>query len=501
MRSWIATGCLVCGLLHATDSWAGHDQWISQTAGDTLRISLQNAILTALERNPNLSIQRLDPAVARSHADEQRAAFDPTLTVSTTRDESKTQRFLGAQPNPFDMTSERTQYTAGLSQTLPTGTSISVDASVYGSTSSIYEPQYSGNIGITVTQSLLKGFGIAPNMADLRKARLDLEISRSELKAMAEGLLTDTEKAYWALYLAAEEKLIQEESLRLANRQLDESLERVAVGKLPELELAAVRAEVAKREGNLIDAQSRYEEARLDFLYLLNLADQTSWSTIPIPMDRPTASADSLEDVSVHEAVALEYRPDLQQARLDYEKGVLEVARTKNGLLPRLDFFITLGTTSYARTFGDALPDIDSPFYNVNAGISFDFPIPNRSARAQVKRAEKTREQLDYALENMARLAQMDIRAAYIEVLRTRRQIEATQVTRDLQKKNLEAEVEKFRVGKSTNLLVLQVQRDFTASKLDGIRAVVNYLDALVQFYLMEGTVLERRGIGIPSEL
>jgi len=30
---------------------------------------------------------------------------------------------------------------------------------------------------------------------------------------------------------------------------------------------------------------------------------------------------------------------------------------------------------------------------------------------------------------------------------------------------------------------------------------VVDYLDALVEFYLMEGTVLERRGIGLPSEL
>jgi len=501
MRLWIAVGCLLCGLMTAADSWSENDESVFPNAADTLRISLKDAVLTALERNPNLLIQRLDPAVARSYADEQRAAFDPTLTISATRDESKTQRFLGAQPVPFEMTSERTQYSAGLSETLPTGTSISVDASINGSTSSIYEPQYSGNLGVTVTQSLLRGFGVGPNMADLRSARLDLEISRSELKGMAERLLADTEHAYWALYLAAEENLIQQESLRLANRQLDESLERVAVGKLPELELAAVRAEAAKRQGALIDAQSRYEQARLDLLYLLNPPGQASWSTIPVPLDKPWAAADSLDDVAVHEAVALTYRPDLEQARLDYRKGELEVVRTRNGLLPRLDFFITLGRTSYARTFDDALPDIGSPFYNVNAGLSFDFPIPNRGARAGARRAERTREQLDYALQNMERLVQRDIRAAYIEVLRTHQQIEATRVTRDLQERNLEAELEKFRVGKSTNLLVLQVQRDFTASRLDGIRAVVDYLDALVEFYLMEGTVLERRGIGLPSEL
>ena len=499
MRTALTIVCILLGTAHAAVPvvWGG----ISPVAEDTLRISLQDAILTALERNPDMSIQRLDPAIAKSYLDEQRAAFDPTFTVSGTYDESKSQRFLGSRPDPFEITSKRTQVDAGISETLPTGTTLSVDASILESTSNIFSPQFSGNIGLTITQSLLRGVGIGANMANLRKARMDLEISRSELKGMAESLIADTEKAYWDLYLAAEETQIQEESLRLANRQLSESLERVAVGKLPELELAAVRAEVAKRQGALIDAQSRYEQARLDFLFLLNPTDQAPWSTVPIPVDRPSVAADSLDDLSVHEEVALKYRPDLEQARLAYRKGELDVTLTKNGLLPLLDFFITLGKTTYAQTFGDALPDVESPFYNVNAGVSFEFPIPNREARAQATRARKSKDQLEYALQNMERLVQRDIRSAYIEVLRTRQQIEATRVTRDLQEKNLEAELEKFRVGKSTNLLVLQVQRDFTASRLDCIRAIVDYLAALVDFYSMEGTLLERRGIQVPSVL
>jgi outer membrane protein TolC len=99
----------------------------------------------------------------------------------------------------------------------------------------------------------------------------------------------------------------------------------------------------------------------------------------------------------------------------------------------------------------------------------------------------------------MERMVQRDVRSAYTEVMRTRQQIEATRVTRDLQEQNLEAEVEKFRVGRSTNLLVLGVQRDFTASQLDVIRAAVDYLNALVDLYVMEGTLLERRGINVPS--
>lgn len=189
------------------------------------------------------------------------------------------------------------------------------------------------------------------------------------------------------------------------------------------------------------------------------------------------------------------YRPDLQQARLNYKKNELDIIRTRNGLLPRLDLFINLSRTTYAQSLRASVPDPHSPFYDVSVGITFDFPVPNQQARARLARTKYSREQLALALKNMERLVQWDVRSAYIEVLRSRQQINATQVARALQEKKLQAELEKFSVGKSTNFLVLQAQRDFTASSLNEARAMVSYLEALVNLYLMEGTLLERRGI------
>lgn len=502
MRFLLLFLCLITGVANTAETNVIVEKASpGQAGGDTLRIKLQEAILLALARNPDMAIQRLDPAITRTYADEQRAAFDPSITASADRSETKMLRFLGSRPDPFEMTTTRTQYDFGLSETLPTGTSISADISLSGSISSIYSDQFSGSIGLTITQSLLQGFGVGVNLANLRKARLDMETSQEELKAVAEELVANVEKAYWDLYLKAEEINIQKQSFELANRQLQETLERVAVGRLPELELASVRAEVANRQEALIDAQSVYEQARLYFLFLLNPEEEAIWSILPVPLDKPFIPRDSLDAFSIHEQLGMKYRPDLRQARLELQKGELEIVRTKNGLLPRLDLFITLGKTSYARTFREALPDIKSPFYNVNLGVSFDFPVPNRQARAQVARARKTREQMALSLSNMERLVQWDIRSAYIEVLRLRQQIEATRVTRELQDQNLAAELEKFRVGKSTNLQVLQVQRDFTASQLDEVRAMVLYLNSLIDLYLMEGSLLERRGINAPTGL
>jgi len=77
--------------------------------------------------------------------------------------------------------------------------------------------------------------------------------------------------------------------------------------------------------------------------------------------------------------------------------------------------------------------------------------------------------------------------------------ISASTATRKFQEEKLRIETEKFRVGRSTNLFVAQVQRDFLASRIGEVKTVVNYLKAIVDFYRLEGSLLERRGIRAPG--
>ena len=463
---------------------------------DTLEVALHDAILFGLEHNPTVTIERLTPARTETFAGELRAAFDPMLIVTGQRSEVKSLRRLGTQRIPVDLYDNRFDYSIDLMEKLPTGTTITAGVGMTGSVSSLYTDQFTGGFEVTITQSLLRGFSVQTNLAILRKARLDVEMSKYELKGVAESVVADIEKSYWDLYLSGEEMVIQKKSLELAEQQLDESLERVAVGKLPSLEIAAVEAEVAERKSALIDAQSLHEQARLRFLYLMHPESETFWSTFIFPSDQPFLPQDSLDVISVHDSLGLKYRADLQQARLALEKGDLDLIRTKNGLLPQLDLFITVGRTSYSETFNkEAYPNLTSPFYQARAGINFVLPVPNRQAAAQVARASYSREQQELAVQNMIKMVQWDIRSACAEISRARQQIEATRMTRELQEKRLAAEQEKFRVGKSINFLVLQAQRDFIAAKLDEGRAMVAHLYALIDLYVAEGTLLERRGV------
>ena len=65
----------------------------------------------------------------------------------------------------------------------------------------------------------------------------------------------------------------------------------------------------------------------------------------------------------------------------------------------------------------------------------------------------------------------------------------------------MRAETEKFRVGKSTSLLVAQTQRDLIASRISQVESIVEYLKAFVELYRLEGSLLERRGIALKKFL
>jgi outer membrane protein TolC len=192
-------------------------------------------------------------------------------------------------------------------------------------------------------------------------------------------------------------------------------------------------------------------------------------------------------------------RPILNQARLQLLRGDLELVKTRNGLLPLMDLFITLGKSGYANSFGDSVDRIDGDSYDALAGVTIQYPFFNRDAKAAHRRAQLSREQAQDALDNLSQLVEVDVRTAYIEVDRTKQQIAASSITRKFNEEKLRTETEKLRVGKSTSFLVAQAQRDLLVSRIAEVQALANYLKALIDLYRQDGSLLARRGISAPG--
>ncbi len=457
-----------------------------------LEITLGDAILMSLENNRALRIERLSPSIRKTYEQQEQAVFDPEVSagISASRERST---------ETGDITDGDAGVSMGIGRFLPTGTGISAGISADRDWSDLYSDRHATRAGLTVTQALLQGGGIDFNLAGIRQAKLDTLSSEYELRGFAENLVAEVETAYWNYALAGRRIEIYRRSLELAEKQIKETEDRISAGTLAEIELAAALAEAALRKEALINAVSDMESMRLKLLNLINPGPGGAWNMAVKLKNLPAVPDVELDGVDVHSAVALKMRPDINQARLNVQRGDLDVVKTKNGLLPRMDFFISLGKTGYADSFGGSVEDIGGKSYDVSAGISFQWPVGNRDAESRHRRAVLSRRQADEALENFCQLAELDVRLAFIRVNLAYQQITATAATLNLQEEKLRAETEKFRVGRSTAMLVATAQRDLLAAQISEIQAVVSHLNSLVDLFRLEGSLLERRGLSTGS--
>ena len=457
-----------------------------------VRVTVEQAVLMALDNHRGFRVDRLAPEIRRTFEDRERAVFDPVIDAGAAG--SVVDSPLDTPPSGDALTDE-VRVDVGASKRFLTGTDVRVGLTAERQGSNRLDTRYATRAGLSLTQALLRGRGREVNIASLRQAEIGTDVSRFELRGVAETLAARTETAYWNYALALRQLRIFEESVSLARRQLEETREIVRVGRLPETELVAARAEVALRRQELIDARNEVELARLDFLRLINPPGPDLWSRKLDLLDEPAAPEIELDDVSEHVQVALRMRPDLNQARLAARLEELEVVKTRNGLLPRMDLFINLGMTGYANSFGRSVDGLSDDHYDVLAGLTFEFPLGNRNPKARHKRASLSLLQAREALANLSQLVALDVQSAYIEVDTARQQIRASTATRKLEEEKVRVERERFRVGRSTSFLVAQAQRDLVRSRILEIRAVVTVLDALVNLYRLEGSLLERWGI------
>jgi len=337
------------------------------------------------------------------------------------------------------------------------------------------------------------------NLIDVRKAKLGTDISIFELRGVTEAFLADTENAYWDYVLAGQEIDIDKKSLAVAQQQLDEIKQRIEIGTLAGIEEAAANAELARRRQALIDARASLEASHLRLVRLLNPSEEGRLDVEIKTTSSPSIEPQPIADLEDRLQLAEKLRPDLAEARLRLRQNTLQTIATANGLLPQLDLFITLGRTGYAESFGDSFSNLKDNTRDFSAGIRLSQYLDNRSARASDLASRASRQQAEESVQNLRQLVSLDVRLAVNEAERSRQQIDATKATRVAQEKTLQAEQDRFEVGASTSLLVAQAQRDLLASAIAEVEAVINYRKAMVSLYLVEGSLLERRGVNLST--
>lgn len=466
-----------------------------RTATPNIELSVEQSIVLALHNNPELHIAQLNPVIAGTFEQAERSLFSPELFAEAEYSREKANEISRSTGEGFEVEGRDASATVGIQKFFPSGTTVELSTSQRRNISDRAPEQQVASVGLSVTQSLLRGLGPAVNMVSVKQAQLNTLASTYELRCFTEALVAEIEIAYWEYVLYNQEISIFEQSLTIAKQQLNEVLQRIDVGIIPEIEAAAARAEVAHHQQSLIDAHSLLESKRLMLIRLLNPGD---WYDLNIvALSEPNLEPVPLDDCAERLELALQSRPDLQEAQLRLKQNRLETIKTRNGLLPRLDLFIALDKTGYADTFTGSFEQIDESNYEFTAGLELSHYLGRRRSKAYDTAAWANREQAAKAVANLRQIIGYEVRLAINEVERARKQMTATKVSRTYQEETLRAEEERFDVGETTAIIVAKAQRDLLASRIAEVEAVVNYRIGLVKLYLAEGSLLDRRGIQI----
>lgn len=482
----------------------------------TMELTLSEAIDRAIQENLSLEIERLNPDIQEAEIGAEISVFDPVLDAEARHVDGDVPAsgFLsgagvGSATDPFGgdpvlggIQSENTDATVGLSQYLKTGTryELRLDYLREETTSQFagFNPAYEWNATAGVSQSLLEGFNAIPTRAFIKIAENERLSAELGLRQAAMDVALETINRYWEVVFAEADLSIKRQSLDLALDLLRIKRAEVEAGVEAPIEIVSASAGVAQREQALIVAENNIEFAQDLLRRVINVGtDPEAWQQPIEPADNPVFSVFE-PDLEASIAMAMDYRPLLEIARLGIENSELGVQAAKNRLLPTLDVGGGVTWHGLGENPGNSFDTMaGSDYYSWNVGLMFNYPLGNNAARSQYRVAKLREEQSTLQLEDARQAVIQDVRTAVRELVNSRKRIEAAVAARILARERLDSIEKTYGVGLATAFDVLEFQEDFTQAQVDEIRAIIDYIENVARLERAEGTILQRHGLEV----
>jgi len=145
--------------------------------------------------------------------------------------------------------------------------------------------------------------------------------------------------------------------------------------------------------------------------------------------------------------------------------------------------------------FPSSLDEFDNTDYT--AGIILSHPLGNREAKSQLHRANLQRMKYQESMDYLKQKIQVEVRQAILEIKRYREKIIASQANRKKQEEKLKGEQEKFRLGRSTNLMVFQAQRDLIEAEVNEVTTIIKQIKTFIALQRVKGTLLQQWSLDV----
>jgi len=470
-----------------------------------IKLGLDEAIRLALEKSFMVKVDAFNPLIARANLTTAWGSYDPKLTGSYQRSRNEAPEL--ADPltglRPSAAITKTDNASLALEGALPLGTTYQIGANTtnYRGTFNSNADTYNTYGGITLTQPLLRDFGLNPGLYQIRIARTNLAISEWEYRASITNLITQVIYSYSDLHLAQANLKSAIRSRDMAVQLYNENEGRRQRGAMSEYEVLSARARVANREDSVIRAERGVRLAENALKQLVSDEHNPEFLTWHLAIDPLPAPPAVAIDAAAGFREALAQRPDYRSSKLGVTKNELERRYQRNQLLPRVDLNGSYGYNGIGSDFATSRTDARHQDFNAySTGVSVSVPLTSATERGRARAAKLRLRQAETDLERLEQDILIDVSNAAQQVESTRSRVIATKTARELNETMLQAELKRLQAGEGSTFYVLQQQDQLSYAEVAAAQAQADQRKALAEYDRQTGHTLATYHIALRND-
>jgi outer membrane protein len=371
-----------------------------------------------------------------------------------------------------------------------------------------------------IAQPLFRNAGRANNTRYIAIAKTNKKISSAVLEQQMISTIAGVDSLYTDLISLQDEVKVQQQALTAAEQLFSNDRQQLDVGRLPPIEVTRAESLVTSTRVLLEQAKALRDQQEVILRTLVDPRSLTGPIAQPpeIVATDPLSSPPAAVETPLLDLVklALDTRPDVQQARLQIVNGERQVAGSANATKPEIDVYGTYetrggvlpgqletgGSTLTGNTALDQVPTggtRSSTLYE--AGIQFYLPLQNRVAKANLTMDKATLHQQQLRETQLESAVAAEVRNAMIALRAAENAAAGAVKARELQERLLAAAQESFQAGYGTNLAVIEQETYLAQAQASEVVAKGSWSKAAIQLDRATGKMLDRTGINLEDGL
>lgn len=347
-----------------------------------------------------------------------------------------------------------------------------------------HTPNENWNAGLTITQTIYQGGKL---LAAVRAAKATKEQALAQYQSTLADTLLSVRLAYYDILLAAELITVNEASVNLLQKELDDQQHRYDAGTVPHFNVLRAKVSVANARPPLIQSQNNYRIAKNNLSNLLgyNLPREI---TDNIPLNLTDGLDAAPYQINLSEALqhALNQRPELVALRKTAELQKLGITDASSGYQPTLSVFAGynwLNQQFNSSPTATSPPGLDQYVdgWNVGAQVSWDI-FDGMLTHGKVVQAKSLYTKSKTAVDEEMRNVELEVRTAYSDFLEAQQVLESQKTVQEEAEESLREAYARASAGTGTQLDVLDAENSLTQARSTQVQALHDYDAARARF-------------------